>query len=62
LEWSLFQDSEQTIHGAEINDTSYESQADSHWEKNKNQKPNPKIAIFELHQYQIYHLGTIFTI
>jgi hypothetical protein len=30
--------------------------------KPKNQKPNPKIAIFELHQYQIYHLGTIFTI
>ena len=31
-----FQDSEETIHSAEINDTSYESQADFHWENQGN--------------------------
>jgi hypothetical protein len=32
---AFFQDSEETIHSAEINYTSYESQADFHWEKIK---------------------------
>ena len=43
LEWSLFQDSEETIPSTEINDTSYESQGDFHWEKTKTdsfEKPN----------------------
>ena len=46
LELSLFQDSEETDPSAEKTDTSYESQADFHWEKKlknpmtKNQKPN----------------------
>ena len=30
----VFEDSEETIHSAEINDTSYESQADFHGVKN----------------------------
>ena len=38
MEWSLFQDSEETIHSVEKNDTSYESQADFHWEKYSNSK------------------------
>ena len=29
----VFQDPEETIYSAGINDTSYESQADFHWEK-----------------------------
>ena len=31
----LFQDSEGTVHNAEINATSYESHGDFHWEKTK---------------------------
>ena len=31
--WSLFQDSEETIHSAEINDTSYERAACFHWDE-----------------------------
>ena len=38
MEWSPFQDSEETIPSAEINDTSYESQADFHWEKYSDSK------------------------
>ena len=33
LEWSPFQDSEETTPYGEINDTSYESQADFHWDE-----------------------------
>ena len=45
LEWSLFHDSEETIHSAEINDTSYESQADFHGdEAKKNFKKKIKMA------------------
>jgi hypothetical protein len=51
LELSIFQDSKETIPSAKINNTSYESQADFHWEKtktflfkkqNKNQIPKTK--------------------
>ena len=35
---SLFQDSEETIHSAEKNDTSYENQGFCHWKKQKNKK------------------------
>ena len=42
----LFQDSEATIASTEINDTSYESQDDFHWEKTKQffflKNPNTK--------------------
>ena len=38
----VFEDSEETIHSAEINDTSYESQADSHLEETKNKVEKPK--------------------
>jgi hypothetical protein len=41
----LFQDSEEIIQSAEINDTSYESQADLHWE-------NEKKFFFEKHKKQ----------
>ena len=54
------------IHGAEINDTLYESQADFHWDfflKNPKTKYKiQKIVIFQLHKYPIYHLGFFFTI
>ena len=33
--WSFFQDSEETIHSAEKNDSSYESQGYFHWKKTK---------------------------
>ena len=36
----VFEDSEETIHSAEINDTSYESQADFHWEITKKNLKN----------------------
>jgi hypothetical protein len=67
LEGSIFQDSEQPIHGAEINYNSYESHADFHWgifflKKPKTKYQTPKIVIFQLHQYPIYHLGMILTI
>ena len=35
MEWSLFQDYEETIPSAEINDTPYESQADFYWNEIK---------------------------
>ena len=37
ISWNevFFLDSEQIIQGAKINDNSYESQADFHWEKRK---------------------------
>ena len=63
LEWSLFQDYEETIPSAEINDTPYESQADFYWneiKKNKKiEKPNTKyqiqkIVIFQLRQDTIW--------
>ena len=34
--WSLFRDSEEIIHSAEINDTSYERAACLHWDEPKN--------------------------
>jgi hypothetical protein len=49
MEWSLFQDSEQTIHGAKINDTSYESRADFHWEKIFLKNPKLKYQIKKCH-------------
>ena len=54
---SLFQVAEETIYSAEINDTSYESHADFHWEKTKenflfekpnNQKPKTKKCHFPI--------------
>ena len=41
VDLNLFQDSEGTHASAEINDTSYESQADFHWNETKKMK-NPK--------------------
>ena len=59
----FFQDSEETIHGVEINDISYESQADFHWEKPNNQKPKkyhfpaPPILNIFLSKFQGLVLG-----
>jgi hypothetical protein len=54
------------ITSAEINNTSYESQADFHREKTKYfffEKPKTlKIVVFQPPQYPIYHLETIFAI
>jgi hypothetical protein len=63
LEWSLFQDSEETIHSGEINDTSYESPGDFNGEKAKIfflEKPNyqkqktKQNVIFQLRQFSIF--------
>ena len=49
----LFQDSEATIASTEINDTSYESQDDFHWEKTKHffflKNPKPKSKKFSFY-------------
>ena len=59
--WSLFQESEETIHSAEINDTSYERAACFHREeeKKKFEKKNSKWStqknlIFQLRQFSIF--------
>ena len=63
LEWSLFQDSEETIHSAEINDTSYEWAACLHWDEAKknflkkkiqNGRLKKKHLIFQLRQFSIF--------
>ena len=48
MELFLFLDCEQTIHDAEVNDTSYESQADFHWGKNFFEKPEYQIKKIKL--------------
>ena len=58
-----FQDYEETIHSAEINDTSYECPANFIGMDQKKILENPitknqKNVIYQLNQYPIYHFGT----
>ena len=69
LEWSIFQDYEENIPSAEKNNTYMKAKLILIGKKTKDifswktQKPKPqKIVIFQLHQYPIYHFGTIFKI
>ena len=59
--WSLFQESEETIHSGEIIDTSYESQTDFHREKAKQKyflknpiTQNQKNVIFQLYLFSFF--------
>ena len=50
----FFKHSEENIHSAEINDTSYERQADIHWDETIPITKKTKKK-FLLYQYPIYH-------
>ena len=53
--WSFFQNSEEGIHSAKLNDTSYESQAGFHWGKKKLKKTITNNVNFQLPHFNIFH-------